>query len=115
MLCFLSNLTFLAAQVGGAPGVLALESVSVVHGSVIVGASVVRAECLAALLFLALAVVAHHVVGVFDWGVTVGAADGVAVLRVDVVGFVISCKTQSGVRKLVSYTDSILHYDNLGG
>ena len=39
--CFECNLTFLAAQVGGAPGVLALESVSVVHGSVVVGARVV--------------------------------------------------------------------------
>ena len=76
---FESRLTFVAAQVGGAPGVLALESVSVVHGSVVVGARVVRAERLTALLFLALAIVTLDLVGAVDRGVSVGATDGVAV------------------------------------
>ena len=55
--------TFVAAQIGGAPGIVALDGVSAVHGSVVVGTRVVRAERLAALLFLALAVVALHIMG----------------------------------------------------
>ena len=65
-----------------ASGILRQYFVSAVHGSVVVGARVVRAERLATLLFLALAVFALHVVGVLDRSVTVGTADGVAVLCV---------------------------------
>ena len=87
----------LAAQVSRAAGIIALDCISAVHGSVVVGARVVRAERLAALLLPALAVFALYVVGVVDRGVTVGATDGVAVLRVGVVGFVISCTTHSDI------------------
>ena len=85
------ELTFVAARVGGASGSIALSGVSAVHGSVVVGARVVRAERLAALFFLALVTVALHVVGVRDWSVTVGAADGVAVGRAVFIGIVASC------------------------
>ena len=54
---------------------IALDGVSAVHGRVVVGARVVRAECFAALLFLALVAVTLHVFGVLDRCVTVGAAD----------------------------------------
>ena len=77
-----------AAQVGGAPITFAQDGVRAVDGSVVVGARVTRAECLTTLLFLALAVVALHIVGVFDRSVAVGAADGVAIQG---VGLVISC------------------------
>ena len=73
------RLTVVAALVGGAPGVVTFDAVSAIRGSVVVGARVGRAECLATLLFLALAVVALHVMGVFDQRVSLRAADGAAV------------------------------------
>ena len=97
--------TFVAAQIGGAPGIVALDGVSAVHGSVVVGTRVVRAVCLAALLFLALAVVALHIMGVVDRSVAVGAADGVAVQR---ILFVISCKTRNARCVEISQTVSIV-------
>ena len=85
--------TFVAAQVGGAPGVVAQEGVSAVYRGVLVGAPVVRAEFLAALLFLALVAFTPYAVGVVDRTVTVGAFDGVAVQRFCVVvGFVVACE-----------------------
>ena len=94
----------LAALVGGAPGVVAQESVGSVDGSVVVGARVVRAEGFTALLFLALAVVTFHVMGVFDWSVAVGAADGVAVQRLYVfVRFVLFCTTRNGSQVRMGY------------
>ena len=42
--------TFVAAQVGVAPGVVAQEGVSAVYRGILVGARVVRPELLAALL-----------------------------------------------------------------
>ena len=71
-----------AAQVGRAPGVVALGGVSVVYGGVLVRALVVRAEDLAALLFLALVTFALDIPRVFDQRVAVRAFDGVAVVRV---------------------------------
>ena len=92
-----SRHTFVAAQIGGAPGIVALDGVSAVHGSVVVGTRVVRAVCLAALLFLALAVVALHIMGVVDRSVAVGAADGVAVRRFYVVvGLMTRCAQGCG-------------------
>ena len=86
----------LAALVGGAPRVFAQDTVSTVYRGVVVGARVTRAVGSAALLFLALAVVALHVIGVLDRSVAVRAADGVAVQRVYVVvGFVVSCRKPS--------------------
>ena len=96
--------TFVAAQIGGAPVIVALDGVSAVHGSVVVGTRVVRAVCLAALLFLALAVVALHIMGVVDRSVAVGAADGVAVQR---ILFVI-CKTRNARCVEISQTVSIV-------
>ena len=61
----------IAAQVGRAPGVIALGGVSVVYGGVLVGAPVARAERLAALLFLALVAMALDVFGVVDQRVPV--------------------------------------------
>ena len=72
----------LAAQVGGAPGVFTLDGVSVFYRDVLVGAIVVRAERLAALLFLAFAAVTLDVSGVLDQRVSLGAFHGVAVLLV---------------------------------
>ena len=100
-----SRHTFVAAQIGGAPGIVALDGVSAVHGSVVVGTRVVRAVCLAALLFLALAVVALHIMGVVDRSVAVGAADGVTVQR---ILFVISCKTRNARCVEISQTVSIV-------
>lgn len=74
------TLTVVTAQVGRAPVVIALDGVGAVDRGILVGALVVRAERLAALLFLALAAVALHVFGVLDQRVTVGAFHGVAVL-----------------------------------
>ena len=86
------ELTFVAARVGGASGSIALSGVSAVHGSVVVGACVVRAECFAALFFFALTAIALHVAGVLDRSVAVGSADEVAVRRVCVVvGAVTRC------------------------
>ena len=73
---------------------LALESVSVVHGSVVLRARVVRAERFAALLLLALVAFTFHVVSVLDRSVTVGAANGVAVLR---AGFFITCAKRNQI------------------
>ena len=63
--------TFVAAQVGRAPGTGAIDRVRVVCMGVLVGALVVRAERLAALLLLALVPVTLHVFGVVDQRVTV--------------------------------------------
>lgn len=63
------------------------------HRRVAVRARVVRAERFAAMVFLALAVVALHIVSVVYLSVAVGAADGVAVRRVHVVvGLVTRCE-----------------------
>ena len=74
------RLTGVTAKVGRAPVVRARDGVSVVYGGVLVGAIVVRAERLAALLFVALAAVTLDVSGVLDQRVTLGAFHGVAVL-----------------------------------
>ena len=79
--CLKLKLTVVAAQVGGAPGVRAQDGVSPMERSVFVWARVLRAECFAALLFLALAVVALHIMGVVDRSVAVGICNGVAVRR----------------------------------
>ena len=97
--------TFVAAQIGGAPGVFGLDGISAVHGSVLVGTRVVRAVCLAALLFLALAAFTLNFVGVLDRSVAVGAAGGVAVQR---IRFVISCKTRNARCVEISQTVSIV-------
>ena len=97
--------TFVAAQIGGAPDIVAFDGASAVHGSVVVGTRIVRAECFAALLFLALAVVALHIMGVVDRSVAVGAADGVTVQR---ILFVISCKTRNARCVEISQTVSIV-------
>ena len=90
------RLTVVAAQLGGAPGIFAQDGVSTVHRSVVVGASVVRAERVAALLFLTLAVVALYIMRVVDRSVAVGAADGVAVRHFYVVvGLMTRCATGS--------------------
>ena len=91
-------LTFVTAQVSGAPRVFALEGVSAVHGSVVVRARVVRAERFTTLLFLALVVFAFRAVSVLDRSITVRTVDGVAVLRVGVVGLVI-CIRPNGQSK----------------
>ena len=89
--------TFVAAQIGGAPDIVAFDGASAVCGSVVVGTRIVRAECFAALLFLALAVVALHIMGVVDRSVAVGAVDGVAVRRFYVVvGLITRCAQGCG-------------------
>lgn len=74
------RLTFVAAQLGRAPGLMAVYGVRVVCRGVLVGAPVAQAECLAALLFVALVAFSFHVLSVLDQRVTIGAVDGVAVL-----------------------------------
>ena len=74
------RLTGVTAKVGRAPVIRAHDGVSVVYRGVLVGAIVVRAERLAALLFVALAAVTLDVSGVLDQRVTLGAFHGVAVL-----------------------------------
>ena len=64
--------------------------------SVVVGASVVRAERVAALLFLTLAVVALYIMRVVDRSVAVGAGNGVTARRFYVVvGPMTRCVTGS--------------------
>ena len=74
-------LTVVAAQLSGAPGLRAQDGISPMDHSVLVGARVIRAERFAALLFLALAVVALHIMGVVDRSVAVAICNGVAVRR----------------------------------
>ena len=94
--CLKLKLTVVAAQVGGAPGVRAQDGVSPMERSVFVWARVLRAECFAALLFLALAVVALHIMGVVDRRVAVGAGNGVTARRFYVVvGPMTRCVTGS--------------------
>lgn len=70
-----SELTDVAAQIGGAPGVRAFDGGSVNHRGVVVGARVQRAQRFAALGHLARGAGALHEVGVLDPTVAVGACD----------------------------------------
>ena len=69
----------LAALVGGAPGVVAFYLVVATLQLVVLRALVARADLVAALGLLALAIFAFLVVGVVDQGVAVGTFVGVAV------------------------------------
>ena len=60
------RLTFFAALFFGALGILAHGGVRVVHGFIVLRAVVARADLVAALGLLALAIVAFLVVGVVD-------------------------------------------------
>lgn len=71
----IKGLTVVTAQVPGAPAVVALDSFSAVDEVVLVGTRVVRAERLAALIFLAFVAFTLDVLGVLDRRVTVGAHD----------------------------------------
>lgn len=79
---------FLAAQIRGAPGVIAHDGVGVVDNAVFVRALLARASCLTALFFLARVAVTRHLTGILDRSVTVRALDGVSAW---LVGFVIWC------------------------
>ena len=92
--CVLSTTVFshrIAAQVGRAPVVRARNGVSVAYGGVLVRVLLVREECLAALLFLALTAFTPDVFDVLDQKVTVRAFHGVAVQLVCFLASVISC------------------------
>ena len=69
----------LAALVGGAPGVVAFYLVVATLQLVVLRALVARADLVAALGLLALAIFAFLVVGVVDQSVAVGTFVGVAV------------------------------------
>ena len=69
----------LAALVGGAPGVVAFDLVIATLQLVVLRAVVARADLVAALRLLALAIFTFLVVGVVDQGVAVGTFVGVAV------------------------------------
>ena len=69
----------LAALVGGAPGVVAFDLVIATLQLVVLRAVVARADLVAALRLLALAIFTFLVVGVADQGVAVGTFVGVAV------------------------------------
>ena len=73
------RLTLLAALFFGALGVLAHGGVRVVHRFMIHRAVVARADLVAALRLLALAIFTFLVVGVVDQSVAVGTFVGVAV------------------------------------
>ena len=69
----------LAALVGGAPGVVAFDLIIATLQLVVLRAVVARADLVAALRLLALAIFTFLVVGVVDQGVAVGTFVGVAV------------------------------------
>ena len=69
----------LAALVGGAPGVVAFDLVIATLQVVVLRAVIARADLVAALGLLALAIFTFLVVGVVDQGVAVGTFVGVAV------------------------------------
>ena len=69
----------LAALVGGAPGVVAFDLVIAIFQLVVLRAVDARADLVAALGLLALAIFTFLVVGVVDQGVAVGTFVGVAV------------------------------------
>ena len=69
----------LAALVGGAPGVVAFDLVRATLQLVVLRAVVARADLVAALRLVALAIFTFLVVGVVDQGVAVGTFVGVAV------------------------------------
>ena len=69
----------LAALVGGAPGVVAFDLIIATLQLVVLRAVVARADLVAALRLLALAIFTFLVVGVADQGVAVGTFVGVAV------------------------------------
>ena len=69
----------LAALVGGAPGVVAFDLVIATLQLVVLRAVVARADLVAALRLLALAIFTFLVVGVVDQGVAVRTFVGVAV------------------------------------
>ena len=73
------RLTLLAALFFGALGVLAHGGVRVVHRFIVLRAVVARADLVAALRLLALAIFTFLMVGVVDQGVAVGTFVGVAV------------------------------------
>lgn len=70
--------TFLAALLGGATVSAALDLVGVLHWHEVVGARVVRAERLAALVHLTLSAGARHLPRARDGRESTGAPDGVA-------------------------------------
>ena len=69
----------LAALVGGAPGVVAFDLVIAIFQLVVLRAVDARADLVAALGLLALAIFTFLVVGVVNQGVAVGTFVGVAV------------------------------------
>ena len=69
----------LAALVGGAPGVVAFDLIIATLQLVVLRAVVARADLVAALRLLALAIFTFLVVGVADQGVAVGTFVGVTV------------------------------------
>ena len=69
----------LAALVGGAPGVVAFDLVIATLQLVVLRAVVARADLVAALRLLALAIFTFLVVGIVDQGVAVGTVVGVTV------------------------------------
>ena len=69
----------LAALVGGAPGVVAFDLVIATLQVVVLRAVIARADLVAALGLLALAIFTFLVVGVVDQGVAVGTFVGVTV------------------------------------
>ena len=79
--------TTVATHVGCAPGVIAQDGGRVFNGGAIVRTRVVRAMRFAALCHITPFMLTRHVFGVFDWGVAVRAAGGVAVQRL--YGFVV--------------------------
>ena len=87
----------IAALSSGALVAPATDAVGVVDGDVAVGASVVRAEGLAALVDLADVAIARHLPGTGDGREAVGASDGVAVQGVVVVKLAPSdCRHDTG-------------------
>lgn len=70
-----------AAGVGVTPGAVALDSVRTMLRGAVLGACVLRADWFTALAFIALVVLALHLLGVVNQSVSVGALNGVAALR----------------------------------
>ena len=77
-----TRLTFLAALLLGALGVLAYDRVTVVHKGVALGAVVASANLVAAQVLVALAVLALHLSGFVDRSISIRALERVAVDRV---------------------------------
>ena len=79
---FKTKLILLATLVCAATGVFAHRGVRVVHRFIVLWAGVARADLVAALRHLALAILTFFLVGHFDQSVSVWTAVGVAVHRV---------------------------------